>query len=296
MEKMSLKSLTYVRKIRFSKWKMQQRTMEQAHIWAFHYRNCNISQVKSRVPARLIQLSLTSSMASSSGYQQAQDEFRTLIRTTVQEVLEQEKGKKGNKKKDKEPLVYDSTRRQGIDARDPRAQDSQWPCFNKHVVKRSGNRYGHWDECQRCGVRTMYEPEVTSGALTIKCDLLMNVTEAISRLRSAGWTSEDVTAKRVKSMIEIVARERAVMKPKTKASAKKSPEAFKTKEGKPLKNLDQLMREALGEPPRRSKKRSEKKSKKEPSSSSSSRTSSCSSQDKSFEKIDDAAPKGAKEE
>ena len=85
--------------------------------------------------------------------------IKDMVKRAVQEALTSHKEKKPNKQN---VIMYDTTRRQGMDLRDPRAQEIQWPCFGQHLEKKHGNRFGHWVECTKCGLRMWYEPEISA--------------------------------------------------------------------------------------------------------------------------------------
>ena len=152
-------------------------------------------------------------------------DLKDMVKSAVKEAMEKEKSSGESSKgktKNKGKITYDSTRRQGVDLRDPRAQVTQWPCFGKHQETRSGNRFGHWAECQKCGLRLMYEPEITAPGESTKTNLPQNVTEALEKMRSSGWTAEEITSRQIKSMIEITAREKALIKNPKKGVVKVS--------------------------------------------------------------------------
>ena len=142
--------------------------------------------------------------------------IKDMVKQAVQEALSNHKEKKHNKQN---VITYDTTRRQGMDPRDPRAQEIQWPCFGQHSEKKHGNRFGHWMECTKCGLRMWYEPEISAPGEATKSSLPMNVTEALERLRINGWARDTITAKDVRAMIGIVSREKALIKPKGKSKA-----------------------------------------------------------------------------
>lgn len=109
--------------------------------------------------------------------------------------------------------VFDQTRAMTGDSRDPRSQESTWPCHGKHEkVSAGNNRFGMWTECEVCGYRIRYVPAVNAPGQTTQTQLTQNVQEALRRLRTEGWEKEDLTKTQVKAMIGIVAREKQLMK------------------------------------------------------------------------------------
>lgn len=146
-------------------------------------------------------------------------DLKAEVRKAVQEALSEELPKivpKSKAKTTKNKTEYDETRRVGPDPRDPRASKSQWPCFGTHAPTSNGNRFGRWEECHRCAHRLSYIPAVNAPAQSTHVDLPQNVVEALARLRSDGWTPEDVTTAQVKAMTVIVAKEYQLLKTKKK--------------------------------------------------------------------------------
>lgn len=157
------------------------------------------------------------------------EEIRKAVREVVQEEIQQAtKEAKAEikstaakaKSKTKNKTEFDYTRKAGVDQRDPRAKDHQWPCFGAHQPVSHGNRYGAWTECGTCGLRLSYIPAINAPAQTTRVDLPQNVTMALERLRSEGWEPQTISMTQVKAMITIVAKEYQLIKtPKSKAKS-----------------------------------------------------------------------------
>lgn len=117
--------------------------------------------------------------------------------------------------------VFDETRAMGPDLRDPRMSKECWPCKGQHEGAWGNNRFGKWLECQKCGVRLSYVPAKDAPAQTTQVNLVQNVQEALHRLRMDGHEENDLTARKVKAMITIVAKEKIVEKKGMKDSGYK---------------------------------------------------------------------------
>ncbi|CAK9000779.1 unnamed protein product [Durusdinium trenchii] len=154
------------------------------------------------------------------------DEIRKAVREVVQEEISQATkqakeeikstaAKAKGKAKVKTELDY--TRKAGMDQRDPRSKDQQWPCYGNHHPHSHGNRFGSWSECGVCGLRAQYIPATNAPAQTTHVDLPQNVTLALERLRNEGWEPQNISSTQVKAMITIVAKEYQLIKtPKAK--------------------------------------------------------------------------------
>lgn len=155
----------------------------------------------------------------------AKADLKKLIREAIEEN-EIEKAASSTsvataKAKSKSKVILDPLRTQGPDQRDPRHLDTTWPCQGLHQCKGFNNRWGAWKECVKCGFRTEYTPAQNAPAQTLKSDLPATVTEALHRLRSEGWTAEELDARTVKAMITMVSKEKVIYGQKGyKANAK----------------------------------------------------------------------------
>ena len=108
------------------------------------------------------------------------DEIRKAVREVVQEEISQatKQAKEEIKStavkakgKAKVKTELDYTRKAGMDQRDPRSKDQQWPCYGNHHPHSHGNRFGSWSECGVCGLRTQYIPATNAPAQTTHVDL-----------------------------------------------------------------------------------------------------------------------------
>lgn len=86
------------------------------------------------------------------------------------------------KKKPPKEELYDYSRTQGVDPRDPRATGS--PCLGHHVPAKPGrgsvtgsNKFATWTGCQVCQLRLSYTPAFGAHALTRKAGPLTVDTE-----------------------------------------------------------------------------------------------------------------------
>lgn len=147
--------------------------------------------------------------------QKLKEMVREAVREATAEIMEAAPKAKGRSKKT-QTAELDPARTMGPDQRDPRNNKKQWPCFGIHHPWESGNRYGRWTECEKCGFRLAYIPRVTAPAQSTATNNEANVREALKRLESAGWTNKDVTSQQVKAMITIVAKEKQTLVPKKK--------------------------------------------------------------------------------
>ncbi|CAE7224161.1 CACNA1B [Symbiodinium sp. CCMP2592] len=149
------------------------------------------------------------------------------LKNTITEELKNTSTKtkgKGCSRGSGEKTEYDTTRKQGPDERDPRGRADQWPCLGRHSYGTGANRYGKWSECTVCGHRVSYIPARDAPGQTTKTNLPMNVTEALDRLRAEGRDPAGLEVKDVKSMIEIVAREKRLLYGKPKSKTKPAAE------------------------------------------------------------------------
>lgn len=164
------------------------------------------------------------------------DDLKKQMKDLMKEVMQEQmsegqpsqgypKSKSKSKAKSKNPTSFDETRSFGVDHRDPRTLKTTWPCMGEHAnIKTSNNRFGRWSECEKCGLRVAYTPAVTAPSEYTKCENPTNVTEALHKLRTEGWTAEEVHSKMVKSAITIVAKEKITKKvDKGKVQPKSSP-------------------------------------------------------------------------
>ena len=159
-------------------------------------------------------------MATGGGTSSLSAEMKAEIQEAVREAMAEVATAKAKAKRKPKgtPGEKDTTRAMGVDERDPRARPNTWPCMGEHAPGNHGNRFGVWTECVRCGLRLKYVPMKDAPAQTTHVDLPQNVVEALERLRAGGWTPETLEKKQVKSMIAIVAKEKAMLAPKAKAS------------------------------------------------------------------------------
>lgn len=146
--------------------------------------------------------------------EQIQEMARSSVETATENVKKAKSKAKGYK------TEFDHTRQMGPDARDPRLLKTTWPCFNQHVPEKGSNRWGLWEQCAKCALRMAYTPAVGAQGQSTKTELTQNVQEALHRLRTDGHEANDMTSHMVKSMITIVAKEKALLNPKQKAKAK----------------------------------------------------------------------------
>ncbi|CAE7365335.1 GIP [Symbiodinium natans] len=143
---------------------------------------------------------------------------KQMIRETVREAVREEvqaiKGRKSKSKKEPMPEL-DTTRTMKEESADPRMQATQWPCFNRHVVKNGGNRFAVWSQCARCDVRLTYTPRVDAPANSRRSELPAQVIAALERLRAQGVAPEDMDGKLVRSQIKIIEQEYVLKGAKT---------------------------------------------------------------------------------
>ena len=129
----------------------------------------------------------------------------------------------------KKMTVFDESRKtENPWTADPRSKESQWPCMGQHTVGTFNNKWGKWQECQKCGLRTSYTP--AEGAPSTACQQPHppNVSLALERLRQMELNPETLDSHTVKSMIKMVAAEYVVNKAKS-ASSTKNPKGVKNK-------------------------------------------------------------------
>lgn len=155
---------------------------------------------------------------------QMNDELKKQMKEMMKEVMQEQlaegqssqgypKPKTKSNAKSKNPTNFDETRSFGVDKRDPRTLTTTWPCMGEHMnIKTSNNRFGKWSECEKCGLRMSYTPAVTAPSEYTKCENPNNVTEALHKLRTEGWTADEVHSKMVKSAILIAAKEKITKK------------------------------------------------------------------------------------
>lgn len=181
-----------------------------------HHQLSQIKRVTSRTPSAL------PCMASS----EQRAELKQLIREALQEEQACSSGQssavnpKTKAKSKGYKTVFDETRTCGPDLRDPRMSSETWPCYNQHAPQVGNNRFGRWSECSACGVRMSYTPAKDAPGQTTHADLPQNVTEALHRLRSEEYQSQELTSRIVKAMITIVAKEKILVKKGASAKAK----------------------------------------------------------------------------
>eukprot|EP00434_Breviolum_minutum_P036551 symbB.v1.2.032385.t1/scaffold3856.1/size95938/3 len=101
-------------------------------------------------------------------------------------------------------------------------------CSSDHVY--GNNRYGRWGDCLAGGTRTEDTPAAGCPANGCKFDHGPNVIEALERLRSSGWTKDNLEPTTVKHMIKLVSSEKVVTKPKSKSGTS-------TKKNKPVEEV-----------------------------------------------------------
>ena len=152
-------------------------------------------------------------------------EMKKLVKEAVSEELKSSQPSTGYPKIPRKKTSFDQTRAIGPNPMDPRSNDQTWPCFGQHQPSRfNNNRYAQWQECQACGLRLMYVPEINAKGQSAHMDLPQNVQEALHRLRGDGWDPKELTTKVVKSAIRIMAEEKSLKKEKGTSSAKPSQE------------------------------------------------------------------------
>lgn len=159
------------------------------------------------------------------------EDLKKMMREVLKETMEEAqssgypsevplaKAKQVSKKKTPK-TVFDETRKQGPDSRDPRLSKEAWPCKGAHVSEFGNNRFGKWEQRATCAVRLSYTPAVDAPAQATHTDLPQNITEALHRLRTEGFEANDLTARQVKAMVTIVAKEKILQK-RTDPEAKK---------------------------------------------------------------------------
>lgn len=85
------------------------------------------------------------------------------------DVADADAGKLRAKGENAKLELFDLSREMGPDPQDPRNDESQWPCFAKHVEGMwSGNQFGRWRECDHCGVRLVYQPKISASGKYVK--------------------------------------------------------------------------------------------------------------------------------
>ena len=88
----------------------------------------------------------------------------------------------------------DYAREKGPDESDPRFL-GKGPCGEEHSSRHTrGNRYGLWEECDRCGLRLRYVPAVGAPGCNRKQYLPKDVTTALKRLWPEGIWGETLHA------------------------------------------------------------------------------------------------------
>jgi hypothetical protein len=175
-------------------------------------------------------------------------EIKELIKAAVKEVLEEEtkkddgvtlgypQGKAKAKAKSKVAVQFDETRRMTPTwGSDPRMLETQWPCMGSHVEVIGNNKWGQWQECKRCNLRLAYTPAINAPATQCKVDHAPNVTEALERLRAAGWQPSDLQGNTVKNMIKVVASEKVTTRPSKSAS-----KAMTKKKTRPVESVEEI--------------------------------------------------------
>ena len=86
------------------------------------------------------------------------------------------------KTKDVRPL--DPSRAMGMDERDPRVEQAQWPCFGHHVpAKAHSNAHGQWTQCSVCNLRLNYVPKVGSHSGSTKVENRAMVARMLTELQ-----------------------------------------------------------------------------------------------------------------
>ena len=86
------------------------------------------------------------------------------------------------KTKDVRPL--DPSRAMGMDERDPRVEQAQWPCFGHHVpAKAHSNAHGQWTQCSVCNLRLNYVPKVGSHSGSTKVENRAMVVRMLTELQ-----------------------------------------------------------------------------------------------------------------
>ena len=86
------------------------------------------------------------------------------------------------KTKDVRPL--DPSRAMGMDERDPRVEQAQWPCFGHHVpAKAHSNAHGQWTQCSVCNLRLNYVPQVGSHSGSTKVENRAMVIRMLTELQ-----------------------------------------------------------------------------------------------------------------
>lgn len=98
----------------------------------------------------------------------------------------------GQQIKKKNQVEFDELRKSTTWGSDPRWKEEQWPCHNKHILKIHNNKWGRWEECSRCNLRTSYPPAASTPASSCNEPLPAHVTSALERLRQMGWTPESL--------------------------------------------------------------------------------------------------------
>lgn len=178
----------------------------------------------------------------------ASSEIKDMLKVAIKEVLEEQRSeatasgenngypwiptpKSKSKIRNQKKTEFDESRKMTpTSGSDPRMLETQWPCHGAHQITYGNNRYGRWGDCLVCGMRMEYIPAVGCPANSCKFDHGPNVIEALERLRSSGWTKDNLEPTTVKHMIKLVSSEKVVTKPKSNPGTS-------TKKNKPVEEV-----------------------------------------------------------
>jgi hypothetical protein len=138
-------------------------------------------------------------------------EMEKLVKAAVQKELEEIQKSQTISTKDKKKSKIP----------DPRSSKDCWRCMGQHLPKASGNRWGRWEECERCAYRLSYTPTKGSPAESIHMPLPSNVTAALAHLRTEGFQAQDCTNRVVKNAIKYVVSQESLKSAKSSTNTLK---------------------------------------------------------------------------
>ena len=111
------------------------------------------------------------------------------------------------------------------DARDPRIEETQWPCYGKHTEEKTflANSWAVWKKCTKCDLRLLYCPRQGAPANSVaRGPIPAMVVAALAELEGSGLDPSPATIRAEIEKQQAKSRQSAA---KAQAKAKPKPRA-----------------------------------------------------------------------